>query len=161
MSNLQEILKTESDNTDKIHFYREGVFYKAYEKSAYLFVTHVKPFMVKKLFVKSVNQEVVSIGFPTNSLRNYFAADKIREKDNEAEVPLDVTVNLSDFESWRERVVITPSKEPSARINSKTSIPVDASENERIIAIKIKTFPIEIKTPLECMVFLSELKKIL
>ena len=48
MSNLQEILKTESENTDKIHFYREGVFYKAYEKSAYLFVTHVKPFMVKK-----------------------------------------------------------------------------------------------------------------
>ena len=80
MSNLQEILKTESENTDKIHFYREGVFYKAYEKSAYLFVTYVKPFMVKKQFVKSVNQEVVSIGFPTNSLRSYFAADKITEK---------------------------------------------------------------------------------
>lgn len=161
MSNLQEILKTESENTDKIHFYREGVFYKAYEKSAYLFVTHVKPFMVKKLFVKSVNQEVVSIGFPTNSLRNYFAADKIQEKDNEAEVPLDVAVNLSDFESWRENVAVTPAKEQSAKVNSRTSIPVDASENERTIVMKIKTFPIEVKTPLECMVFLSELKKIL
>lgn len=32
MSNLQEILETESENTDKIHFYRERVFYKAYEK---------------------------------------------------------------------------------------------------------------------------------
>lgn len=161
MSNLQEILKTESENTDKIHFYREGVFYKAYEKSAYLFVTHVKPFMVKKLFVKSVNQEVVSIGFPTNSLRNYFEADKIQEKDNEAEVPLDVAVNLSDFESWRENVAVTPAKEQSAKVNSRTSTAADMSEDERTIVMKIKTFPIEVKTPLECMVFLSELKKIL
>ena len=117
--------------------------------------------MVKKLFVKSVNQEVVSIGFPTNSLRNYFAADKIQEKDNEAEVPLDVAVNLSDFESWRENVAVTPAKEQSAKVNSRTSTAADMSEDERTIVMKIKTFPIEVKTPLECMVFLSELKKIL
>lgn len=116
MSNLHEILKIESSNVGTIHFYREGVFFKAYERSAYLFVTHVKPFMVKKQFVKSVNQEVVSIGFPTNSLRNYFAADKIQEKDNEAEVPLDVTINLSDFERWRENVAVTPAKEMPAKI---------------------------------------------
>lgn len=73
MANLQEILRIESENSDKIHFYREGVFYKAYEQSAYLFVTHVKPFMVKKQFVKSVNREVVSIGFPTNSIHNPLA----------------------------------------------------------------------------------------
>lgn len=161
MSTLQEILKSEFTNTNKIHFYREGVFYKAYERSAYAFVTQVKPFMVKKQFVKSVNQEVVSIGFPTNSLRSYFAADKIQEKGNEAEVPLDIAVNLSDFESWREHVAITPAKEPSVKINSKTSSTVETSENERTIAIKIKTFPIEMKTPLECMLFLSELKKML
>lgn len=111
MSNLQEILKTESENIDKIHFYREGVFYKAYERSAYLFVTQVKPFMVKKRFVKSVNQEVVSIGFPTNSLHSYFAADKVQEKDNEAEVTINTTLVPVDFEQWRESIVQTPTKE--------------------------------------------------
>lgn len=158
MSNLQEILKTESENTDKIHFYREGVFYKAYEKSAYLFVTHVKPFMVKKLFVKSVNQEVVSIGFPTNSLRNYFAADKIREKDNEAEVILDAAIIPDDFEKWREGIAMTPAKETVVK-NKDTHITSEAVECEKLIVTKIKTFPIEVKTPLECMIFLSELKK--
>lgn len=88
MSNLQEILSNESENTHSIYLYREGVFYKAYERSAYLFVKNVKPFMVKKRFVKSVNQEVVSIGFPTNSLHNYFEKDKIQANENTAEVVL-------------------------------------------------------------------------
>lgn len=101
MSNLQEILNTESRNMDKIHFYREGVFYKkTYERSAYAFVTRVKPFMVKRLFVKSVNQEVLSIGFPTHSLHSYFASDKITEKDNEAEAILNTAIVFADFEKW-------------------------------------------------------------
>ena len=80
MSNLSEILQNECTNTHILYFYREGVFYKAYEHSAYLFVKHVKPFQVKKRMVKSVKQEVVSIGFPINSLTNYFSSEKIREK---------------------------------------------------------------------------------
>lgn len=52
MSNLSEILRNESSNTGTIYFYREGVFYKAYERSAYLFVKYVKPFQVKKRMVK-------------------------------------------------------------------------------------------------------------
>lgn len=160
MSNLQEILETESENTDKIHFYREGVFYKAYERSAYVFVTRIKPFMVKRLFVKCVNQEVVSIGFPTNSLHSYFAANKVQEKDNEAEVILDAAIVPADFEKWREGIDMTPAKETIVK-NKDTHITSEVVEGEKLIVTKIKTFPIEVKTPLECMIFLSELKKTL
>ncbi len=160
MSNLQEILKTESENTDKIHFYREGVFYKAYEKSAYIFVTRIKPFMVKRLFIKCVNREVVSIGFPTNSLRSYFAADKITEKGNEVEVILDTAIVPDDFEKWREGIAMTPAKETIVK-NKNTHITSEAVGSDELIVTKIKTFPIEVKTPLECMIFLSELKKTL
>lgn len=160
MSNLQEILKTESENTDKIHFYREGVFYKAYERSAYIFVTRIKPFMVKRLFIKCVNREVVSIGFPTNSLRSYFAADKITEKGNEVEVILDTAIVPDDFEKWREGIAMTPAKETIVK-NKNTHITSEAVGSDELIVTKIKTFPIEVKTPLECMIFLSELKKTL
>lgn len=57
MSSLIDNLSQESKNTDRIYLYREGVFYKAYERSAYLFVKHIKPFMVKKRLVKSVKRE--------------------------------------------------------------------------------------------------------
>lgn len=80
MSNLLEILSIEQENQSSVYFYREGAFYKAYEHSAYLFVHHVKPFRLKRRFVKSVKREVISVGFPTNSLTNYFSSDKIREK---------------------------------------------------------------------------------
>lgn len=89
MSNLVEILSKEIGNTSIVYFYREGVFYKAYERSAYLFVHHIKPFQVKKRFVKSVKKEVVTIGFPTHSLYNYFSKEQVVEQENEAKVELE------------------------------------------------------------------------
>lgn len=103
MPNLSEILQNESTNTGAIFFYREGVFYKAYERSAYLFVKYVKPFQVKKRMVKSVKQEVVSIGFPTNSLINYFPSDKIKEKENIVEVDLEKIIDMDEFGAWKNK----------------------------------------------------------
>lgn len=65
MNALTHILSTERNNTSHIYLYREGIFYKAYERSAYAFVTTVQQFMVKKKFFKCTNCEVVSIGFPS------------------------------------------------------------------------------------------------
>ncbi|WP_160119397.1 hypothetical protein [Bacteroides faecalis] len=48
MNRIDDILYSESSNTHFIRLYREGIFYKAYERSAYAFVTGVQPFMVKK-----------------------------------------------------------------------------------------------------------------
>lgn len=53
------MLNKETNNTCMIYFCREGVFYKAYERSTYLFVHHLKPFQVKKRFVKRVKRGVV------------------------------------------------------------------------------------------------------
>lgn len=164
MPNLSEILQKECTNTHTVYFYREGVFYKAYDRSAYLFVKFVKPFQIKKRMVKSVKQEVVSIGFPTNSLVNYFSSDKIREKGNIAEVDLEKNINVDEFEWWKSQIPIL-SEESSAKDQptaSRQSNDVLYNKSSDIEAImKIKMFPIEGKTPLECMLFLSELKKAL
>lgn len=77
------------------------MFYKAYEQSAYLFVHHVKPFQIKKRFVKSVKREVISVGFPTNSLYNYFSKEKVSEFENCAKVELDKKIDLAEFEQWK------------------------------------------------------------
>lgn len=95
MPNIQAILHKESSNTHHIFFYREGVFYKAYERSAYLFVTNYKPFMVKKRFVKAAGREIVSIGFPTNSINSYLPKDQLHENGNEVEISLNVSPSPS------------------------------------------------------------------
>lgn len=162
MSTLSSILSKESSNTHTLYFYREGVFYKAYERSAYLFVKYVRPFQVKKRLVKSVKQEVVSVGFPTNSLPNYFSADKIKEKENVAEIDLEKDIDIHEFELWKAEI---PIYQEGSSMCGQSVINKGANEPQHNISsdietiMKIKMFPIEGKTPLECMLFLSELKK--
>lgn len=134
MSNLQEILSTESVNTDTIYFYREGVFFKAYEHSAYLFVKHVKPFMLKKRIVKSVNQEVVSIGFPTNSLHAYFEKEKIKENENTAEVVINEAIELSAFDEWRKEIKLI------SDIEKKPKQPPQTPETSQIQSTTVRHY---------------------
>ena len=61
------ILETKKQNNEII-LHREGIFYIAYEHSAWLFSVVLHSFKVKKVYVKCVAQEVVSIGFPMASL---------------------------------------------------------------------------------------------
>ncbi len=64
--------------------------------------------------VKSVKQEVVSIGFPTNSLINYFPPDRIRENGNVAEVDLEKDIDVDEFGLWKNEIPLLP-EEPSAK----------------------------------------------
>lgn len=161
MSSLIDHLSQESKNTDRIYLYREGVFYKAYERSAYLFVKHIKPFMVKKRLVKSVRREVVSIGFPTNSLYNYFSKEQVREFENGATVELDKKIDLVEFEQWRAniRLIEDIPQNPSGQMQQSSAAEEPTPAAEKNIVMQIKMFPIEAKTPLDCMMFLSNIKK--
>jgi hypothetical protein len=50
-----------------VNIYKEGVFWIAYEQSAYYFYVQ-KGYKPTKKFIKCIGQEVVSIGFPENAL---------------------------------------------------------------------------------------------
>ena len=63
MPQISTILQNEQQNAgDRIRLYAEGIFYKAYERSAWVACRVLHPFMVKKRAVRKVGQEVVSIG---------------------------------------------------------------------------------------------------
>lgn len=59
-----EILALEDPNQDKIYLFREGKFLKAYEHSAYLFHRNIQAFKLSYRYIKTVNRNVVSLGFP-------------------------------------------------------------------------------------------------
>ncbi|MDR1756205.1 MAG: hypothetical protein LBR65_04495 [Culturomica sp.] len=60
----KEILSLEQENVACIRLFLEGMFWIAYEQSAFRFFHSVRPHRVKKKFVKSVGCELVSLGFP-------------------------------------------------------------------------------------------------
>ena len=67
-SDINDIARRAANNGAYIRLYAEGIFYKAYERSAWVACRVLHPFMVKKRAVRKVGQEVVSIGFPKTSL---------------------------------------------------------------------------------------------
>ena len=64
----KEIFELEIQNTDRIYLFLEGMFWIAYERSAFRFVHSVKPYQVKKKFIKNIGCELVSLGFPATAL---------------------------------------------------------------------------------------------
>jgi hypothetical protein len=53
-----------SANHTRFTLYKEGLFYKCYNEDAMVFVKNIREYKVSKNFVKSVGEDVYSIGFP-------------------------------------------------------------------------------------------------
>jgi len=68
---FSELLERESKNVDSIFLYKEGIFLKAYERSAYWLYMLVNDFKLSKRYIKVVDQEVISLGFPEKSIKKW------------------------------------------------------------------------------------------
>ncbi len=59
---IQDILQKEDDNTNGVNLFKEGIFYRAFAKSAYIFVRNMKAYQLKSKYYKNTNRDVVYIG---------------------------------------------------------------------------------------------------
>lgn len=66
---FHEIISNESQNEDSIYLYSEGMFMKAYERSAFFAHTLIHEFKLSKRYIKTVNMDVISLGFPESLVR--------------------------------------------------------------------------------------------
>lgn len=152
MSSIKEILEKERENVSRIYLYREGLFYKAYERSAYLWTQKVCHYEVKVRHVKAVDVEVMSIGFPASVLERKLNGC-CYDKDGEnviVEVGGGIVFDEVAYRQWRS----------GCKAASVTGGVVEKSVciRDEIVG-RIMNFPIESSSPIECMVFLSELKR--
>jgi len=65
---FKEIIERESCNEDSIWLYREGMFVKAYERSAFFAHTLIHEFKLSRRYIKTVNMDVISLGFPEQTI---------------------------------------------------------------------------------------------
>jgi hypothetical protein len=98
---IQKIITIEDRNTGEIHLHKEGIFWKAYQQSAYLFTQEVKIFKTSKRIVKSLSREIISLGFPQNALEKYFNFDDLQlpGQRHEGQVALS-GCRLSQQQQW-------------------------------------------------------------
>lgn len=71
----QDFIRAEAENTDRIILYKEGLFWKAYERSAYILCMQVRPFKPTKKSLKSLDGgHIVSVGFPWKHEQKHIGA---------------------------------------------------------------------------------------
>ena len=148
---ISEILKKEGKNTGSIFLFKEGLFWRAYEHSAFLFVQHIKKYSITKKYYKNVNTEVVYCGFPENTLNEILklVENKTISKKDKQIIISGFDINKQEFEKWKGGIAAYQKSEGMA------SSP--CSHYEKIIE-KIKMFGVVNKTPIECQQFLIELQ---
>ena len=116
MAGIQQIMQKEGFENKEIHLYREGMFLKGYEQSAFLFLKHIKPeYQVKAKYFKVINQWVVSIGFPEHALSNLVNDKQVVTNDNGVDIPVirqahspvdelaeSPVIDEKDYNQWKE-----------------------------------------------------------
>jgi len=133
---IADIIKTE-DNTS-IYLHNEGLFWRAYEYSAYAFVNNIKQYNAKKKFIKIVNSDIVFIGFPDSALSDIL--DLCKQKGfainkNDKLITIELKTKKEGYVKWKNEIKVEESN------NSKKN---DAALIERIVS-----FPLATKTPME------------
>lgn len=176
MAIIKEILEIEKTRTAivdwrKIHLFQEGSFYRAYEVSAWLCWMHLNKFKVTHREMKGLDQTVAFVGFPLTSLEKWKPAGceigEVSEKHLLLTLPAvsivdgtDVKTCEEDFRAWKEEQPIsgTVSGQKDSGRNE-----TDGKREERprlfSIAQAILAFPIESKSPIDCMLFLAEIRR--
>jgi hypothetical protein len=153
-----------------IHLFKEGIFWVAYEQSAYA-VWLLKQYKPTKKQIKSVGMEIVSVGFPASALTSLTAitgsveaidAEAANEDgvENARHIVLrtESALNEADFLEWKngletsgnEAVYHAPAASDICSANSASAAVLD----------KIRTFDLSNATPMECMLFISEIKNL-
>lgn len=201
----QDFIRAEAENTDRIILYKEGLFWKAYERSAYILCMQVRPFKPTKRSLKSLDGgQIVSVGFPWKHEEKHIGAlERLESGDDRLTLAAASVIDPADFENWKTLLPLhipaasrraseaaAADLEPPCRVESTSLIVActpdgsslsetgrDTSDNklplptERTadftlttacaVAERIRQFNLAESTPMECMLFISELKKTL
>lgn len=77
----KDFIRAEAENTDRIILYREGLFWKAYERSAFAVCMQVRPFKPTKRSLKTLAQNARRRGADFHRLSVEYGGSGTRRTD--------------------------------------------------------------------------------
>lgn len=171
MAGIKDILDIEQERKEPkdwlvINLFQEGSFYRAYEVSAWLCHTYIYQFKVTHRHVNGIGQTIAFVGFPVSSLEKRTPQGAIVTPVAEKHVTLTLPPPESEMtaDEIKNEFVAWKSRQPVSEFKEKTDAEVRKSKSEGkptlfSIAQGILSYPIESHSPIECMLFLSDVKK--
>ncbi|MBQ3361208.1 MAG: hypothetical protein IJG46_03625 [Prevotella sp.] len=156
MASINEILASEAKTNHSVRLFREGsLFFRAYERSAYLFVHHVRMYEIHHKYFKVCNNDVVWLGFPQKSLPS-LGCQYVENADGTVSIPVEVEIDEQQFLQWKSEQ-ISHQKLPVMDVPFTTKTDKDEAE----VLQRLRTFNLAGSTPMETMLFVSELQRML
>lgn len=147
-----------------VTFFKEGLFYKCYNEDAMVFAQKVKNYKVSSKFVKSIGNDVLSLGFPISEVEKRalsleFISEKINsvsveEKENNIVFLLRDEHLKNGYQEWITSIESTNKnklEEPHADYKCTLNY-------ERIIS-EIKKYDLANTTPMQSFGFIQQLKE--
>ena len=124
----RDFVQAEAGNTGRIILYREGLFWKAYERSAFAVCTQIRPFKPTKRSLKTLGGgELVSIGFPSRTEDTVLAGlERLSVEPERLELRAASPIDVAQFEAWKASVPLAPSRPapaPSCTVGASAVLP--------------------------------------
>lgn len=109
-------------------------------------------------YMKSLKEDIYYLGFPEKSLFNNIGDRKSTKTEYGFDIELteDEIPDEDGYETWK--ISIEPQHSSKGDFNSLPAAGIDA---EREVIRRLRDFPLESKSMVECAVFLAELRKLL
>lgn len=166
--NSKQLVEVESNNKQQIYLYREGLFWKAYERSAYAFCLMYRNYKPTKKYVKVVATELISIGFPTKVLPNLVPEASLNHiSETEVVIKLEQPIDEVQFIEWKNQTPLTVAAAKTLSESNKSESEKMVSTNVNnvsvmdLLADRIMCYNLAEHTPMEAMQFICELKDML
>ena len=159
MPSYSDMIKFEAEAPQNtIRLVKSGGFYRAYNHSAWLFQTCITQYKVIRKFIKSLDEYIYYIGFPEKNLFDNIGDRNTAKTDFGFDIFLkeDEFQDESNYETWKLSVETVESSK-----SDYYSMNLTGREAEIEAIRRIREFPLESKSMIECVVFLSELRILL
>lgn len=159
MATYVEVAKfEEATPPNTIRLIRSGEFYRAYDHSAWLFQCCITEHKVMRKYVKALKRDIFYIGFPEKSLFHNIGERKSTKTEYgfDIELAADEIPDEEGFKTWK----LTIETQPSSK-GDFFSLPISGPDAEREVIKRLREFPLESRSMVECAVFVAELRKML
>lgn len=159
MPTIVECVKFEREApSGVIRLVQAGKFYRAFDHSAWLFQSCITEYKVVRKYVKSLKEDTFMVGFPAERLHDTIGEHRTEKTSLGFDLVLaaDELPEEEGYAIWRDMVKGSPASQADY-----AALPLAGVEAEREVLRRLREFPMESKTMVNCMDFLSELRQLL
>jgi hypothetical protein len=152
---ITDIQILEATNTNSCFLIKEGIFWRAYERSAMVFCNHIKKYQVTKKYFKVITGDLIYLGFPDQILDEILSLCENKEiKRHEKLIEINGFDESNGFDTWKSSVDYAEHVIEN-KLNAKLN-----GDIYKVIE-RIRQYPIAERTPIESQLFIIELQNLI